>query len=113
MKLRIIKWKFVQDHCKNDRRMKNAFNRFYEISKNSDWSKPQDIFETFADADLVTCQKSKTTRIVFNVGANKYRLVVGYYFAPNQTFLYLKFIGTHKEYDRIDVCEVDMFKQKK
>lgn len=111
MKLRIIKWKFVIDHCVNDRKMRIAFERFYEVAKESRWSKPQDVMETFGNADLVTCKKANTTRIVFNIGANKYRLVVGYFFAKQQTYLYVKFVGTHEEYNRIDICEVDMFKR--
>ena len=93
--------------------MRKAFDRFYEVVRDSRWSKPQDILDVFNGADLITCSKTKTSRIIFNVGANKYRLIVGYYFAPNQTYLYIKFIGTHEEYDKIDVCKVDMFKQKK
>ncbi len=92
--------------------MRNAFERFYEVAKQSEWEKPQDIFQTFSNADLVTCNKSSTSRIVFNIGSNKYRLVVGYFFADTQTILYIKFVGTHVEYDRVDVCEVDMFKSK-
>ena len=91
--------------------MLKAFNRFYEIANQSDWSKPQDIVETFNNSDLITCKKQSISRIVFNIGSNKYRLITGYYFAPNQTKLYIKFVGTHKEYDKIDVCKVDMFKK--
>jgi len=45
--------------------MEKAFNRFYNIAKGAEWKKPQDIVKTFKNADLVTCKKSNTTRIVF------------------------------------------------
>lgn len=93
--------------------MENAFNRFYDIAKGTDWQKPQDVIKTFKNADLITCKKTNTNRFVFNIGSNKYRMIVGYFFAPNQTILYIKFVGTHKEYDNVDVCQVDMFKSKK
>ncbi|MBK8505883.1 MAG: type II toxin-antitoxin system HigB family toxin [Saprospiraceae bacterium] len=92
--------------------MLKAFERFYEVAKDVNWKTPQDIIESFNNSDFVTCSKQGTSRIVFNIGQNKYRLIVGYYFAANQTILYVKFVGTHKQYDLIDVCAVEMFKKK-
>lgn len=112
MELRIVKWKNVIRHCKSDKKMSKAFQRFYNVAKLTDWKIPQDIVRSFAHSDLVTCEKEKTTRIIFNIGSNKYRMITGYYFAVNQVILYVKFVGTHKEYDQIDVCKVDMFKTK-
>ena len=43
-------------------------------------------------------------RVVFNIGGNKYRLVVKLYF-PGQA-IYIKFVGTPAEYDRIDVSTI-------
>ena len=111
VKTRIIKWKNVIDYCKADKTKLKAFYRFHEIAKDSDWSSPQDIIQSYNNSDLVTCKKQGTTRIVFNIGQNKYRLIVGYFFAINQTILYIKFVGTHKEYDGIDVCTIEMFKR--
>lgn len=113
MELRIIKWKNVIDHCETDKKMLNAFNRFYEVAKDAKWETPQDIIQSFNNSDLVTCKKQGTSRIVINIGQNKYRLIVGYYFATNKTILYVKFVGTHKQYDLIDACTVDMFKKKR
>jgi len=90
--------------------MLKAFKRFYSVVSQSNWTRPQELIELFSNSDLVTCKKQSTSRFVFNIGSNKYRLITGYYFAPNQTILYIKFVGTHKEYDAIDVCTIDMFK---
>ena len=113
MRVRIIKWNNVIEYCESDRRMLKAFHRFNEVAKEANWSNPQDIIRSYNDSDLVTCKKQKTSRIIFNIGQNKYRLIVGYYFASNQTILYVKFVGTHKEYELIDACTVDMFKKKR
>ena len=93
--------------------MAKAFKRFYQVAKSATWTKPQDILLTFSNSDLVTCQKQETSRIVFNVGANKYRLIVGYLFATEDLILYIKFVGSHSEYDKVDVCKVDQFKVRK
>ncbi len=101
------------EHCQSDRKMLKAFHRFYEVVNEADWSTPQEIIQSFNNSDLVTCKKPNTTRIVFNIGQNKYRLIVGYFFAIKETVLYIKFVGTHKQYDSVDVCNVDMFKNVK
>ena len=90
-----------------------AFIRFHQVVSKANWSKPQDIILTFNHADNVTCKKTRRPRIVFNIGQNKYRLITGFYFAPNQTILYVRFVGLHKENETIDVCTVDMFKKLK
>ena len=112
VKVRVIKWKNVLDHCSKNHEMLKAFQKFYIRLKYTNWTKPQDITQTFNHADLITCQGHSYSRIVFNVGSNKYRLVCGYTFTDNQVILYVKFVGTHKECDQIDICRVDMFKSK-
>jgi len=53
--------------------MKKAFERFYQIAQQAEWRKPQDALNTFNTTDIVTCEKG--SRIVFNIGSNKYRLI--------------------------------------
>ena len=43
-------------------------------------------------------------RVVFNIGGNKYRLVVAIHYRGRR--IYVRFIGTHQEYDRIDATTV-------
>ncbi len=91
--------------------MLKAFEDFRRRLKYANsWSTPHEIITTNPNSDLVTCRKTGRSRIVFNVGHNKYRMICGYQFQPRQCILFIKFVGTHKEYDKIGVCEVDMFK---
>lgn len=112
VKVRFIRWKNVVDHCESNQTMKNAFEKFYFRMKQSDFQIPQDIILGFGNSDLVTCEKTTQSRFVFNIGTNKYRLICGYFFATTSIILYVKFVGTHKEYNKIDACEIDMFKIK-
>ena len=57
-----------------------------------------DVRADFPTADRVA------DRIIFNIKGNKFRLVVAYDFPRHS--LFIKFIGTHAEYDRIDVAKV-------
>lgn len=91
--------------------MLKAFEDFRRRLKESQTiNNPQELIKSFPNSDLITCKKNKQSRIVFNVGSNKYRLICGYLFKPNNTILFIKFVGTHKEYDKIDVCQINMFK---
>lgn len=69
---------------------------FREV-KRARWTSTADISAAYRTADFVG-----NDRIVFNIGGNKYRLVVRYR-AP---IVYIRFIGTHSEYDRIDASQI-------
>ena len=68
---------------------------FAEVSW-SEWKTMVDIKRQYATASVIDNE-----RVVFNVGGNKYRLVVKLWF-PGQV-VWIKFVGTHASYDRIDV----------
>jgi mRNA interferase HigB len=68
---------------------------WYREVKQAEWSDPMEIKAQYGTASIL-----KGGRVVFNVAGNKYRLVVGINY-PTQT-VFIKFIGTHKQYDQID-----------
>lgn len=91
--------------------MLKAFEDFRRRLRASEsFKNPQDIVRSISNSDLITCKKPKLSRIVFNVGNNKYRMICGYHFKQSSCVLFIKFVGTHKEYDQVEVCEVNMFK---
>lgn len=59
------------------------------------WENPQQIKEQFRSASIL-----KGGRVVFNIGGNKYRLVLAMDYGRQAS--YVKFIGTHRQYDAID-----------
>jgi mRNA interferase HigB len=65
------------------------------------WEQPADIKARYANASIL-----KKRRVVFNIKGNKYRLIVGVAFKVG--VVYIKFIGTHKEYDEVDAETVEM-----
>ena len=111
VKVRIIKWSNVLLLCRKDKTMLNAFEDFRRRLKFANaCSNPQDLVQSFQNSDLITCPKLKQSRIVFNIGNNKYRMICGYIFKVKTTILFVKFVGTHKEYDKVDSCKINMFK---
>lgn len=73
---------------------------FDETSKAS-WNQPADIKALYGSASIL-----RNRRVVFNIKGNDYRLVAA--IAYKLGIVYIKFIGTHAEYDRIDVETVEM-----
>ena len=69
------------------------------VVKAADWSKPTDMKAMFRSADILA-----NDRVVFNIGGNKYRLVVAVHYRDKR--VYISFVGTHAEYDRIDAATV-------
>jgi mRNA interferase HigB len=68
-------------------------------AEKGDWRKPQDIKARFGTASFVA-----NHRVVFNIAGNKYRLVVAVRY--DKAILFVRFIGTHQAYDRIDASKV-------
>jgi len=61
----------------------------------ADWSGPADVKRQFGKASIL-----RDGRVVFDIAGNKYRLVV--WINYHYRVLYIRFIGTHRQYDKID-----------
>jgi mRNA interferase HigB len=72
---------------------------WFAEAKKARWKKPQDIKDFYRSASFVG-----NDRVVFNIGGNKYRLVVALKY--DFGILYVRFIGSHRHYDKIKVEEV-------
>jgi mRNA interferase HigB len=68
---------------------------WYDTAMSSVWKNPSDVKRTYANASIL-----KNNRIVFNIKGNSYRLIVKVYY--EKQWLFIRFIGTHMEYDKID-----------
>lgn len=88
---------FYETPGKEDSRV--ALERWYDMVSDSEW-------RTFADmkADFGTVDAVGNQHYVFNIRGNKYRLVVVVKFVMG--FVYIRFVGTHKEYDNIDASVI-------
>ena len=69
---------------------------WYREAKAADWDTPHDVKASYGNASVIG-----DNRIVFNIAGNKYRLIVK--FSYPYRIGYVRFIGTHAEYDAIDV----------
>ncbi|HEX2532177.1 MAG TPA: type II toxin-antitoxin system HigB family toxin [Chitinophagaceae bacterium] len=76
-----------------------ALNNWYIITLESKWSNFNEMRQVFGSVDAVG-----NDLYVFNIRGNKYRLIARIHF--NVRTVYIRFIGTHKEYDRVNLADL-------
>jgi mRNA interferase HigB len=67
--------------------------------KNAEWKNPNDVKSKYKSSSIIG-----DNRIVFNICGNKYRLVIKINYVTQ--WIFIRFVGTHKEYDKIDVTTI-------
>ena len=93
--MRIISKKTLKDYWEQEPATKAALQAWHAEARSAEWSSPADVKARYGTASIL-----KDGRVVFNICGNQYRLVVWI----NYDFftIYIRFVGTHKEYDEID-----------
>lgn len=97
--MRIFTEKPLKLYADRHPEVRTALQDWIQKVKQAKWKSFTDIKQTFNSVDYVGNQ-----RYVFNIKGNDYRLVVVVQFTPQ--FVYVRFIGTHAEYDRIDCSNI-------
>lgn len=97
--MRIFTEKALKEFAETQPDAKVALQEWASIVKKSKWTSFADIKNTFNSMDAVGNQ-----RYVFNIKGNNYRLVVVVKFTLG--FVYVRFVGTHTEYDKIDCSTI-------
>ncbi len=106
MKIRVITQETIWEYCKENARALSSFYVFLEKLDNCDWNDLNEVKQDFPKMSLVkNCERN---RIVFDIGGNNYRMNCDYNFYKN-CCLYIAFIGTHAEYDKVDACNVQLY----
>lgn len=76
-----------------------ALKSWYEFVEEVEWDTPGDVKKTFRNASIL-----KKGRVVFNIRGNKYRIVTEINY--RKKWVFVRFVGTHKEYDKINANEI-------
>ena len=98
MRVRLIKKKTIEDFALQNANSRSSFKLWLSIIKLADWEIPEDITATFSSADLLG---NGSNRVVFDIGGNNYRMICKYHFTKKMVHLYIKWIGSHSEYDKL------------
>ncbi len=86
---------FINKHSTSDVGLRD----WYFKTKNSNWKNLNEVKQTFNSVDYIG-----NNRYVFNIKGNDYRLVAIIIFASKK--VYIRFIGTHAEYNNIDCSNI-------
>ena len=97
--MRVISISTLRDYWEVHPETRIALSEWYVKVCDADWTSFADIRQDFNAVDYVGNQ-----RYVFNIKGNHFRLVVAIKFTPQ--VVYIRFVGTHAEYDRIDVSTI-------
>lgn len=72
---------------------------WYDTVKKANWLSPNDIKQTYINASIL-----KNGRVVFNIKSNSYRLIAKFNY--EKQWVFIRFIGTHADYDKIDAITI-------
>jgi mRNA interferase HigB len=84
---------------KDRRALKAALDSWFQEARQAEWKSSSDVKASYANASIVGAD-----RVVFNIKGNAYRLVTAVDY--RRAIVFIKWLGTHKEYDAIDVRTV-------
>lgn len=94
--MRIISKKALREFWETHHDAKAALQAWYEDALRVEWRTPMDVKNTYGNASIIA-----GNRVIFNIKGNDYRLVVKIHYDRGQ--IYIRFVGTHREYDAIHV----------
>ncbi|MES3003919.1 MAG: type II toxin-antitoxin system HigB family toxin [Pseudomonadota bacterium] len=99
--MRVIALRSIRDFSLLHPRAAQALSAWTKEARNTCWKTPQDIRQRYNSASFLG-----DNRVVFNIKGNEFRLVVAV--AYRYESVYVKFIGTHAQYDAIDALTIEM-----
>ncbi|MDD2897839.1 MAG: type II toxin-antitoxin system HigB family toxin [Desulfuromonadaceae bacterium] len=94
--MRVIAKKILREFWAQHPDAEDALNAWHSEAEKAAWQNPAEIKDQYRSASII-----KDNRVVFNICGNKYRLVVK--ISYKNSIVFIRFIGTHKQYDAIDV----------
>ena len=97
--MRIIALRVLRDFWNRHPDAEIPLRSWYATASRAGWGNPAEVKAAYRNASFIA-----NNRIVFNIKGNDYRLVVAVHY--NRGMMFIRFVGTHREYDRIDATRV-------
>jgi mRNA interferase HigB len=97
--MRVFAKKILREFWEKQADSKEQLKTWYNEALKSIWTSPIDIKSEYPTASIL-----KSGRVVFNICGNKYRLIVQINYL--RKWVFIRFIGTHKKYDKIDANKI-------
>ncbi len=100
--MRIIARNKLVAFCARHPGTRTSLEHWYSIANAAEWSGGSEVIASFSKAKVLNGE-----RVRFEVAGGDYRLIVAFHYGLRTGWI--KFIGTHAEYDRVDALSVDQF----
>jgi mRNA interferase HigB len=100
--MRIVAWKVLSAYSERHPETKVPLHRWRTLVRAANWNSMDDVRHAAPNAKILNGE-----RVRFEVAGGNYRVIVAFDFGRRIAFI--KFIGTHAEYDRIDALSVSLF----
>lgn len=97
--MRIIALRTLRDFWGKYPQAEVPLRAWYALASRADWRSPADVKMAYRSASFL-----RNNRVAFNIKGNDFRLVVAVHY--NRGLMFIRFIGTHREYDRVDAEEI-------
>jgi mRNA interferase HigB len=97
--VRVIAKRTLRDFWEKHADSEQQLKAWYNEAEQADWKTPNDIKKEYPSASIL-----EDNRIVFNIKGNHYRLIVRINYSYG--ILWIRFIGTHAEYDKVDAAKI-------
>jgi mRNA interferase HigB len=97
--MRVIAKKILRDYWKKQTDSEEQLKTWYKEASKATWTSPAKIKSEYPKASIL-----KSGRAVFNICGNQYRLIVQINY--KRRWVFIRFIGTHGEYDKIDADKI-------
>jgi mRNA interferase HigB len=97
--VRIISRKILREFWERHPDAKQPLQAWYHDAKQAIWKNPSDIKTVYRNVSFIA-----NNRVVFNIKGHNYRLVAAIQY--HYGIIYIRFVGTHNEYDKIDAATI-------
>lgn len=104
--MRLISATTINEHAERHPVAAQALADWCAIVKAAEWTSPQQLVEKYGRS----ARPISDERVIFEICGNRFRLIVAVWWAApgRKGVVYVKFFGTHADYDRIDAHTVDL-----
>lgn len=97
--MNIVAFRTLGTFYEKHRDCEQQLKTWYKEAASSSWKSPEDVKADFASASIL-----RDNRVVFNIKGNKYRLIVKFNYKYG--WAWIRFIGTHAQYDKINAEKI-------
>ena len=97
--MRIIAKRTLRIFWESEPGAEQPLKAWHAIAAKANWSSPTDVKVSYGNASIIG-----SDRVVFNIGGNRYRLIVRFDYTHQIGFV--RFVGTHAEYDAVDASRI-------